>query len=370
MVGRRFAQVCKAGPGSPIRDEAMSEGRMLGADGRTRSFVSADEVARHAGVSRSAVSRTFTPGASVSDETRRRVMSAAEALGYHVNHLARGLTRQQSGIVCVIASDIESPQIARLVRALSERLQAEGRVAMVLSLKGGDDPGAILQRALHYRAEATIVVSGTPSQSIVRSALASGQRLILINRDDPLAGPDNIRIRNEAAAETALRAFLRAGCRHLALFGSERRSPSLALRETAFLAAARALGLEPQVVREGLEARYENGVAAAQALFTGPQRPDAVFCVNDLMALGAMDSIRHDFRLSVPADVSVIGFDDIPQAAWASYGLTTFSQPYEPMANAAAALVAEGPQEGEAACLEFVPTLVWRRTVRPEMGKT
>lgn len=347
----------------------MSEGKTLdnrptGADGRTRSFVSADEVARRAGVSRSAVSRTFTPGASVSDETRRRVMSAAEALGYHVNHLARGLTRQRSGIVSVIVSDIEAPQIARLVRALSERLQAEGRVAMVLSLEGGDDPGSILQRALHYRAEATIVVSGTPSQAIVRSALASGQRLVLINRDDPLAGPDNIRIRNEVAAETALRAFLRAGCRNLALIGSERRTPSLALRESAFLGAARALGLDPQVASRGVEAHYENGVAAAQALFTGPQRPDAVFCVNDLMALGAMDSIRHDFRLSVPDDVSVIGFDDVPQAAWASYGLTTFSQPFEDMAAAAVALVAEGPQDGEPACLEFAPSLVWRRTVR------
>lgn len=72
-------------------------------------FVSADEVARKAGVSRSAVSRTFTPGASVSEKTRQKVMEAAEELGYHVNQLARGLMRNESGIVCLIVSDVATP---------------------------------------------------------------------------------------------------------------------------------------------------------------------------------------------------------------------------------------------------------------------
>lgn len=95
-----------------------------------KPFVSAQEVAERAGVSRSAVSRTFTPGASVSPETRRRVVEAAEALGYHVNHLARGLMRNESGIVCLIVSEMSTPYRANLIRAMTQQLQNAGKIAM------------------------------------------------------------------------------------------------------------------------------------------------------------------------------------------------------------------------------------------------
>jgi DNA-binding LacI/PurR family transcriptional regulator len=343
-----------------VSDEAGLRTRSGG-----RAFVSADDVARRAGVSRSAVSRTFTPGASVSDETRRRVISAAEALGYHVNHLARGLIRQRSGIVCLIASDVETPQIARLVRTLTQRLQDNGRVAMLLSLKGADVTSSVLQQALNYRAEATVVMSGTPSESIVRSALASGQRLVLINRSETVTGPDHVRVVNETAGEAALRAFVRAGCRNLAVVGSARRTPSLTAREDSFIGAARVLGIEPQMVREGEGPSYDNGRAAARVLFTGPVRPDAIFCINDLMALGTMDSARLEFGLAIPDDVSVIGFDNIPQAEWLSYRLTTFDQPFDAMADAAVDLIIRERADGaEPVSLAFPPQLVWRDTVR------
>src|SRR6218665_720805 len=107
---------------------------MDGENGMSRKvFVSAREVAERAGVSRSAVSRAFTPGASVAPETRRKVMEAAEALGYHVNHLARGLMRNESGIVCLIVADLATPYRASLVRALTDELQAADKVAMLIN---------------------------------------------------------------------------------------------------------------------------------------------------------------------------------------------------------------------------------------------
>ena len=105
-------------------------------DTRVRSFVSAQEVAELAGVSRSAVSRTFTDGASVSEATRRKVLQAAEQLGYHVNHLARSLIQEQSGIVCLIVAEIATPYQARMLDALSRRLQVIDRVAMVINTSG------------------------------------------------------------------------------------------------------------------------------------------------------------------------------------------------------------------------------------------
>ncbi|WP_293854954.1 LacI family DNA-binding transcriptional regulator [uncultured Alsobacter sp.] len=330
------------------------------------AYVSAREVAARAGVSRSAVSRTFTPGASVAEDTRRRVLVAAEELGYHVNKLARGLSLQQSGIVCVVVSDIMSPQMSRLLGILTRRLQQAGRVAMVLSLSGPDDDARlVLQRAAQYRAEATIVLSGTPSRSIVRSCLESGQRLILISRDDPETGPDRIRLDNAGAARAALLAFVRGGCRHLAVVTTEKQTLSLAERSAGFIEAARAVGIEPRIVSRGVSTSYENGRLAGTELFTGERRPDAVFCVNDVTALGVLDAARHDFGLRVPEDLSVMGFDNIPEADWLSYRLTTFDQPVEDIAAAVVQLVEEGRDPGgDPVSLSFTPTLVWRSSVR------
>jgi DNA-binding LacI/PurR family transcriptional regulator len=330
-----------------------------------RSFVSAEDVARRAGVSRSAVSRTFTPGASVSRETRDRVMRAADELGYRVNHLARSLARRRTGIVCLVATDVETPNIARLVKAITRRLQEEQRVGLLLSLGGPlDDPAATLEQTFHYRADATIVLSGTPAESIVRRALDSGQRLILINRNDPVEGPDHIRTSSEDAAREALRAFLQAGCRRLAVVSSGRPTPSLLARETAFKAEAAAVGLTVDVVREGSSSHYEGGLAAARRLFAAT-RPEAVFCVNDLMAFGVMDAARYEFGLEVPRDLCVIGFDDIPQADWLAFRLTTFEQPADTIAQAAVRLAM---QDGEASLepqtVTVSPRLVWRETVR------
>lgn len=337
-----------------------------GARADTRAFVSAREVAARAGVSRSAVSRTFTPGASVAEETRQRVLTAAAELGYQVNHLARSLSARQTGIVCLVVSDMASPQMSRLLNRLTQAFQDTGRVALVLGAGGPqDDARSLLHKAIQYRAEATVVLSGTPSPAIVRTCLDNGQRLILISRADRIEGPDNLRLDNAGAARAALLAFLRGGCRSLAVVTTHNRTPSLASRETAFVEAASAVGLAVRVAAVGSSTAYENGVAAAHELFAGAQRPDAVFCVNDVTALGVMDAVRNDFGLAVPQDVSVIGFDNIPQAGWLSYRLTSFDQPVDAMAEAVVRLVETPRGAGDApATLEFAPTLVWRKSVR------
>jgi DNA-binding LacI/PurR family transcriptional regulator len=238
---------------------------------------------------------------------------------------------------------------------------------MIISIGGPDDDAAsALQKTIDYRADATVVLSGTPAQSIVRTCLTNGQRLILINRDDPIEGPDNIQLDNSGAASSACRAFLRGGCRRLAVVNSELGTPSLMARETAFVAAARAVGLEPVTIRQGRATTYESGVNAGRRLLTGPERPDAVFAVNDLMACGVMDVARFEFGCRVPDDLSIIGLDDIPQAGWLSYALTTFSQPVDRIAQSVVSLISVGGRETGAVPARIVlqPEVIWRRTVR------
>lgn len=331
---------------------------------RSRSFVSAQMVADLAGVSRSAVSRTFTDGASVSDATRQKVLSAASALGYHVNHLARGLIQDRSNIVCLVVSDLTTPFRARMLEILTRRLQAIDKVAMVINT-GGDSESVstALQQALRFRADATVVLSGTPAASLVETCIASGQRVVLINRDDHLEGSENLAVDNESAASEAVFLLRRAGCRRLAVVSSEAETPSLVARHKAFSHAASAAGMTATLMRVG-PTSYESGVEAARRLFSRSDSPDGVFCVTDLLALGFMDAARHEFGLDIPRDLCVIGFDDIEQANWQSYRLTTFSQPATEMVDHIVTLL-EDDSATTADRRVFAARAVWRKTVRP-----
>ena len=323
--------------------------------------MSAQEVAELAGVSRSAVSRTFTQGASVSPATRAKVLQAADRLGYHVNHLARSLIREQSGIVALIVAEVATPHQGRMLDALTRRLQARGRVGMVINTAGADSAGAALRQTLNYRAGATIVLSGAPSAALIATCVASGQRVVLINRDDALDGPVNLTLDNARAAREALHMLERCGCRRIAVVSSTAGTPSLVARERAFVAAAAARGIEAQVTRAG-PTGYAAGFEAGRTLLSGSARPDAAFCVTDLLACGFMDAARQAFGLRVPEDLCVVGFDDIEQAGWAGYDLTTFRQPVEAIADHVMTVLEEAEGAG-AACFHAAP--VWRRSVRP-----
>ena len=328
-----------------------------------RDFVSAEEVAQRAGVSRSAVSRAFTPGASVSEATRQKVLQAAEELGYQVNHLARGLMRNESGIVCLIVSDVATPYRSALLRELTLHLQLAGKVAMLINTDRSDGSvNKALQQAIRYRADASVILSGLPDKSITQLCLRSGQRLVLINRDEDQSGPLHINLDDREAAARVVTAFVRAGCARLAFANSEAGTPSLMAREEGFITAAREHGLNVVVERHGWTG-YEAGQIVAQRLLTRKERPDAVFCATDLLACGFMDAARHQFSLSIPQQLCVVGFDDIEQASWSSYRLTTFSQPVTAIAREAVTWLAEsGIVKGKS--LTMQADLVWRDTIR------
>jgi len=329
----------------------------------TRIPVNARQVAERAGVSRSAVSRTFTEGASVSRETRAKVMKAAAELGYHVNHLARGLIRAETGIVCLLIGEIGTPYQSALLDATTRCLQAAGKVVMVLNTAG--DPRtteAALGQTLNYRADATVVFSGSPPSTLVETCIASGQRVIMINRDDLPKGTEQILVENDEAVGEAALMLHRAGCATLAVVSSTAGTPSIVARERRFVQAAAGLGLTVTVSREG-PTGYATGAASARLLLASSRRPDGVFCVTDLLALGFMDVARREFGRRIPEDLCIVGFDDIAQAGWMSYELTTFRQPLETMAERIVAILAT--DEEPSGPIRLPVQTVWRRSVRP-----
>ncbi len=329
-----------------------------------KTFVSAEDVARKAGVSRSAVSRTFTRGASVSPATREKVLAAAEALGYHVNLLARGLMQDKSNIVSLIVTDVATPHQSKMLEALTRKLQMAEKVAMVINTAGAHDGvEAALKQTLHYRADATVVLSGQPPASLIAKCLDSGQQVILLNRHYDQPGPQSIFVANQQAAAEAFAMLRQAGCKRLMIVGSGVGTASVMSREQAFLAAAQAAGMSVRVVHSQLS-NYPSGAEIARKILSEDERPDGVFCVTDLIACGFMDVARHEFGMAIPDEMSIIGFDDIEQAGWAAYQLTTFRQPIETIAAHVVTEIDRPHNPTVTEPVRFDVETIWRNTVR------
>ncbi|MBB3387700.1 DNA-binding LacI/PurR family transcriptional regulator [Rhizobium sp. BK275] len=246
-------------------------------------FVSAEQVAQLAGVSRSAVSRTFTPGASVAPATREKVLQAAEELGYHVNDLARGVLANQSRLVGIVATKPEIGFRAHLAASLAKFLIQRGSIPILINTGQTEDELLAAQKMLiGHRAEAIIILSGSPPASFFELAQRNGQPLIVIGRSEPDA--DHVRAGNSEASRKAATVFFEAGRRRLAVAGSNTGTPSIIERESAFLSTAEGLGAEVFIGR-GADSDYESGITAGRALFSQKVRPDAVYCANDQIAL-------------------------------------------------------------------------------------
>jgi DNA-binding LacI/PurR family transcriptional regulator len=343
----------------------MSSGAEPVSDTRDRNqgrFVSAQAVAERAGVSRSAVSRAFTPGASIAPATLGRVREAAAALGYQVNDLARGLLANRSRLIGLVTSDADTPFRAQMVAAISHALIERSNIPAIINIGAkADDVANASRQLLRYRAEATVFLSGSPPPSLVELTRRNGQPLILVNRVE--TGLDSVHCDDKDGAQQAFEALRLAGASRFAVVNRANPSLSLSAREHAFVEFAAASGFETRIVRAG-RADYDGGKEAARQLLTSGPAPDAVFCVNDLMAFGALDHFRGA-GLQVPNDVSVIGFDDVPIAAWSSYRLTTLRQDPRRIAREVVSILDRRLAEPEAPPISvyFPVELVVRETV-------
>ncbi|NYH14968.1 LacI family DNA-binding transcriptional regulator [Paraburkholderia bryophila] len=303
-------------------------------------WVTAADVARRAGVSRSAVSRAFSPTASIAPETRQRVMEAAGALGYQVNQIAREMIMQRSSMVGVVTAGFENPFRAKL---LSQIIAALGRQQLTPLVMNAEDPVQIkhsLEMLLSYRIAGIIMTSASPPLGLARQYLEREIPVAMINRASDLPGADVVVSDNAAGAALAARMLIDAGAKRLAFVGPTKTSYNGKSRRTGFVRAVQRIAkdeprlVDPVLVHATEADTYECGVAAAQAVLTQNPRPDGVFCSSDLLALGFLDAARQHFSIRVPEDLRVVGFDDIPAAGYENYRLTTIHQDTSGLANA------------------------------------
>ena len=296
--------------------------------------VTATDVARLAGVSQSAVSRVFTPGASASPKTAAKVRAAAEQLGYRPDPLARAMITGRTRIIGLVVAYLENQFYPLALERLSRALQERGYHILVFMAENSTEKVAeVVQELIDYRVDGIITASVSMSNDLTARLLALGIPVVNFNRgqDDPRL--IDITSDNIAGGRQATEFLIAGGHSRIAHIMGWQESSTGRDRAEGFRQAMAAAGLTPFGMVDGMYNR-DTAAAVARDLCSRPDRPDAIFVGNDHMALAVMDELRHGLGLRIPEDVSIIGYDDVPIAAWPSYALTTIRQPVNRMVAA------------------------------------
>ncbi|MGB0847459.1 MAG: LacI family DNA-binding transcriptional regulator [Thiolinea sp.] len=301
--------------------------------------VTSTDVARRANVSQSAVSRTFTPGASVSENTRNKVLAAAEELGYRPNALARSLISGRSRIVGLVVAYLENHFYPIVVERLSRALQAHGyHVLLFMTEPGQQDK--VIGEILQYQIDGVVLASVTLSSHIAEECAALGVPVVLFNRYIADAQASSVTSDNVAGGHKLARFLVNKGFKRIAFVAGQENSSTNMDRERGFIKGLDEAGLALWK-RDVGHYLFEGAAEATRRLLNEDEHPDAIFVANDHMAFAVMDVIRSEYKLRVPEDISVVGYDDVPEAAWPAYDLTTVEQPVDEMIDAAAEILLE-----------------------------
>jgi DNA-binding LacI/PurR family transcriptional regulator len=307
------------------------------------------DVARSAGVSLSTVSAVLNESAPASEPTRQRVLEAVRELGYEPNSQARNLRRRRAGSIGLIVPDIVNPFFALVAEGVQEEARNRDVLVVLCSSEARPDQEAHHARLLRAsRLDGVIHLSGTglPDAAVVDLALDSPLVIVderLEGLERPFVGSDNTYGGRLAAGFAIERGHTR-----FAIVAGPPGLSTAADRRAGYLAALEAAGIDSSAVPTVAgDYRLESGRAAAAELLSCPakRRPTALLVANDLMAIGCMRYCA-DAGIAVPAEVGIVGYDDIALAALVTPGLTTVRQPAREMGRAAARMLLDQIEEG------------------------
>ncbi|MGB0664239.1 MAG: LacI family DNA-binding transcriptional regulator [Pontibacterium sp.] len=301
--------------------------------------VTADDVAKLAGVSRWTVNRAFKKDASISEKSREKVKRAAAELGYLPDLLAASLSSDKSHLVALLIDDFANPHKLAVLEVLTKTLRAHGWDSLLVSTSGEEDATNALMGASQRRVDAAVMIGSGFNDETLNTALKSRRvrKLIIFLRESPLDNTLSICVDDKIAMGVVVDYVLQKGYRSpYFLAGPQTSSAHLSRKETFLTQWFEATG---QTVAFSSVASYDYQLAYdhIQSHFADvgtADLPDVIVCENDALAMGTIDAIRYKLGLRVPEDIAVTGFDDVPQAAGPHYDLTTYKQPLDEMANA------------------------------------
>lgn len=302
--------------------------------------VTSHDVASAAGVSQATVARTFSSPDLVASATKLRVEEAAERLAYIPNATARTLKSQRSRIVGVVVPS-QGEYYQHVITELTRQLSAAGQQLLIFTFSSAGDIDEVITSVLSYQVDGVVLASSAISVEQTQRIVSSKVHVVSFNQPavaglSPSVVPDNA-----ASMKKLAEHLVATGHRSVIFVGGIAAAPTDKLRHQS---AARTLG-EHGVSCRYIEAgayTYAAGLNASAQIISQGRLPDAVMVASDEIALGVIDGLRGS-GTSVPDDVSVTGFDGIPQAEWRAYDLTTISQSIAEMVRHTVDLLAGPP---------------------------
>ncbi|MCC5984823.1 MAG: LacI family DNA-binding transcriptional regulator [Rhodobacteraceae bacterium] len=329
------------------------------------------DVARLAGVSQSAVSRVFTPGASVAPKTAAKVRAAAKTLGYRPNSLARAMITGKSRIIGLVVAYLENQFYPVAIEKLGHALQAQGyHVLLFMASNTEGEMERLVEDLLAYQVDGIITASVAISNDVTRRCSDAGIPLVMFNRGQPGSGLSSVTSANALGGRKVAQFLLAGGHRRIAHISGWQGASTGRDRARGLIEGLAEAGQQPHAIIDGMFDR-DTAADAARTLMDGADPPDAIFVGNDHMAFAVMDALRA-MGLDVPRDVSVVGYDDVPMAAWGAYRLTTVRQPLMRMVEATVeTLLAQIDTPDRAAqSIEIDAPLIRRASARCPEGDT
>lgn len=290
--------------------------------------VTLKDVAERAGVSRSAVSRTFTDGASVSDKMRKRVEQAAQELGYHPNALASSLTTGRTKLVGLVSNNFHNPYFLDVFAHFTQGLQDVGLRPLLVNLSDETDPANSMRMLTQYSVDGVIVASSTLPPSFSIAFQDAGVPVVnSFGRFSsapvvPVVGIDNVE-----AGRMAARTLVARGYRRLGFMGGPKIATSTQDRFAGFVSELENYTDIDLSYSYADFYSFSAGRREMERLLIGSPA-EAYFCGDDVLSIGALSAIQ-DAGLSVPQDIGIIGLNDMEMAGWQNINLTTIQQPLD-----------------------------------------
>ncbi|MGH2681042.1 MAG: LacI family DNA-binding transcriptional regulator [Actinomycetota bacterium] len=307
------------------------------------SDVTIVDVAHHAGVSITTVSHAISGKRRVAEATRARIEDSIQVLGYRPNAFARGLRTERSQMVALIIPDITNPYYPTLARGMQDALLAGGYQTLVGSTDGERAQElTFLHDSLQRRVDGIAIASFATSARSLGSVLRANIPVVSIGDKIRHADVDCVRTDDVEGARDATTYLIEKGYETIAMIGGPPGISPSDHRLTGYRAALGEAGIrsESSLLAVGDFTRAGGAVAMRELLARGDRPPRAVFCANDLMAIGAMDATR-EAGLRVPRDVAVMGYDDIEAASLVTPDLTTVVNPAGDMGRECGRLLLE-----------------------------
>ena len=281
---------------------------------RRAAIVTARQVAARAGVSISAVSRTFTIGASVAPDTRQNILAAAQELGYKPNVMARSLMTGRTELIGLVSNNFDNPAFMQIFDLFTRGLQDNGLRPLLVNLSANAHPQEAVDMLRQYSVDAVIVASSTVSPQFVAGCLAANIPLVHAfgkasgTLRYPIVSADNVQGGNLAA-----QTLLKHGYKHVAFLGGPQSASSTRDRLKGFRHGLKEQGLAPVLEEFAPAYSHEDGRELMLRLLL-KKGLDAVFCGDDILSMGALDACKEQ-NVSVPQDLGILGFNDISMAS-------------------------------------------------------